>query len=302
SSWNSNAPSWCSSVDAVPDTDKTSANSMGLLAGHSAMVSPIMFVRLRLLSILRVMCSFPALLTLLLLGMIWILSSSKATDDDLRWHLRNAEYLVQTHQLPNHDIYSFTVAGKDWINYEWLSEIPFYLAWRLDGLAGVNILWMMLVQVIFAGLLYLSYRCSANFKASVLACGFCSFLAVVSFGPRTVLFGYLYMVLLLIILERFRSTGRAPLLLVPPLFCVWINSHTSWLIGFIVFSIVAGSGLIEGRWGHVESHRWTPSQFRQLVVAGLGSALALFINPFGWRLLIYPFQFVSQLQGQLGYF
>src|SRR5215510_2508610 len=128
------------------------------------MVSPIMFARPRLsgqtkglpasLSLLRVICSFPALLTLLLLGMIWILSSAKATDDDLWWHLRNAEYLLQTHQLPNHDMYSFTVAGNDWINYEWLSEVPFYLAWRINGLAGVNILWMMIVQVIFAGLLY----------------------------------------------------------------------------------------------------------------------------------------------------
>jgi hypothetical protein len=102
------------------------------------------------------------------------------------------------------------------------------------------------------------------------------------------------MVLLLIILERFRSTGRGPLWLLAPLFCIWINAHGSWLIGFIVFGIVAAAGLVEGRWGRIESSRWTPSQLRQLVFAGVASTAALFINPFGWRLVIYPFEFATK--------
>src|SRR5215475_14281471 len=227
--------------------------------------------------LLRMVFSFPAMLTVGLLAIVWALSSGKANDPDIWWHLRNAEYLFQTHQLPSQDMYSFTVAGKDWMNYEWLSEIPFYLAWRAGGMAGVNLLWMLVVQAIFIALLYLSYRSSNNFKASVLACGFCSFLAVVSFGPRTILVGYVCMVLLLIILERFRTTGRSPLWLLPPLFCLWINAHASWLIGLIVFGIVGASGLIEGRWGSIESSKWTPSQLRKLVFAGVASAAALFI-------------------------
>ena len=191
-------------------------------------------------------------------------------------------------------MYSFTVAGHSWMNYEWIAEIPFYLAWRANGLAGITLLWMAVVELIFVGLLYLSYRESGNIKASVLVCGFCSFLAVVSFGPRTILFGYVYMVLLLIILQRFRSMGRGPLWLLPPLFCLWVNTHGSWLIGFIVFGIVAAAGLVEGRWGRVEASRWTPSQLKQLVVAGLASAAALFINPFGWRLPAYPFEFATK--------
>ena len=246
------------------------------------------------LPLLRMVFSFPVMLTIGLLAIVWALSSGKANDPDIWWHLRNAEQLFQTHQLPSQDMYSFTVAGKDWMNYEWLAEIPFYLAWRAGGLAGVNLLWMLVVQAIFVGLLYLSYRSSKNFKASVLSCGFCSFLAVVSFGPRTILFGYVCMVLLLIILERFRSTGRGPLWLLPPLFFIWVNAHGSWLIGLIVFGITVAAGLVEGRWGRIEASRWTPTQFRKLVMAGTASAAALFINPFGWRLVIYPFEFAAK--------
>jgi hypothetical protein len=242
----------------------------------------------------RLLFSFPAMLTVLVLCVVWILSSGKTNDPDIWWHLRNAEYLIQNHQFPNHDVFSFTVAGRDWMNYEWLSEIPFYLAYRVNGMAGVNILWMLLVQAIFLGLLYLAYRSSGNFKASVLACGFCGFLAVVNFGPRTILFGYLYMVLMLILLERFRSVGRAPLWILPLLFCIWINTHGSWLIGLIVFGIIAAAGLVEGKWGRIESARWTPAQLRQLIVTGMATMAALFINPFGWRLVIYPFEFASK--------
>src|SRR5215470_11054102 len=88
----------------------------------------------------RSIFSFPALLTLFLIALIWILCSGKANDPDIWWHLRNAEYLFQIHHLPNQDMYSFTVANHDWINHEWLAELPFYFAWRLAGLAGITIL------------------------------------------------------------------------------------------------------------------------------------------------------------------
>jgi len=137
--------------------------------------------------------------------------------------------------------------------------------------------------------LYLCYKESGNFKASVAACCFTVFLAVVSFGPRTILFGYAYLVVLLIILQRFRRAERAPLWLIPPLFCLWANTHGSWLLGLIVFFIIAGAGLVRGSWGRVEAEPWTPPQRRKLALTGLASGAALFINPFGHRLVFYPF-------------
>jgi hypothetical protein len=238
---------------------------------------------------LHLMFSFPAMLTVLLATVVFILARGGMGDPDIWWHLRNAEYLFKFQQLPRHDIYSFTVAGGAWINHEWMAEIPYYLVWKAWGLAGIKFLVLVLVESIFLGLLYLCYKASGNFKASMLACCFSSFLAVVSFGPRTILFGYAYLIVLLILLQRFRSEGRAPLWLIPPLFCLWANTHGSWSLGLIVFGIIAATGLVEGRWGRVESARWTSSQVRQLVVTGLASVAALFVNPFGSRLVLYPF-------------
>jgi hypothetical protein len=232
--------------------------------------------------------SFLLVLAMLVAVLEFLMARSGMNDPDIWWHLRNAEYLVQNHQLPRQDAYSFTVAGQPWINHEWLAELPFYFAWRASGVAGLKTLTILIIQLIFLGLLYLCYKETGNFKASVAACALSTFLATISFGPRTILFGYGYLIVLLIILQRFRRVGHAPLWVVPPLFCLWINTHGSWSLGVVIFLIFCGSGLIEGSWGRVDSERWTPRQFRQLLLTGVGSAAALFVNPFGHRLVFYP--------------
>ena len=243
---------------------------------------------IRLSGQLRRAFSFLTMLAFLLVTLEFIMTRGSVLDPDIWWHLRNAEYLFQHHQLPRADMYSFTVAGHPWINHEWLAEIPYYLAWRAGGLSGINAMMFATISLIFLGLLYLSYIETRHFKAAMVACSFLTFIASVSFGPRTILFGYLYLVLLLIILQRFRQKGSAPLWLIPPLFCLWANTHGSWSLGLIVFSIITAAGFVQGSWGRVDAERWTPSQMGKLVVTGLASIAALFVNPFGSRLVLYP--------------
>jgi hypothetical protein len=237
----------------------------------------------------RTAFSFLVVLTTLVVSLAFMMENKGIQDPDIWWHLRNAEYLFQEHHLPHQDMFSFTVAGAPWINHEWLAEVPYYLAWRAAGLVGIKSLTILVIVLIFLGLLYLCYRESRNFKASAAACCICVFLATVSFGPRTILFGYLYLTILLIVLQRFRQKGTAPLWLIPPLFCLWINTHGSWSLGLIVFGIISAAGLVKGQWGRVEAEAWAPAQWRKLLITGLASVAALFVNPVGFRLVLYPF-------------
>lgn len=237
---------------------------------------------------LRAGTSFLAVLTMLLIGMQFMFVGWTLDDPDIWWHLRNAAYLLNTHHFPTRDMYSFTVAGHWWVNHEWLSEIPYYLAYRAMGFAGLKLLTALILSTLFLCLLYLCYRESQNFKASVVACYFSTLLATVSYGPRTILFGYLYLAVLLIILQRFRTRGIAPLWIIPLLFCLWINTHGSWSLGILIFFLIGISGLVGGSWGRIDSVRWTPAQLRKLTVVAAASVAALFVNPFGWRLVYYP--------------
>ncbi|MBZ5564048.1 MAG: hypothetical protein LAP13_16710 [Acidobacteriia bacterium] len=237
---------------------------------------------------LRAAFSFPVMLVAWIALIVVRLAERNVLDLDLWWHLRNAQFLFANHQLPNIDTYSFTVAGRPWMNYEWLGEIPYYLAWRAFGLEGIQILMLLVLESIFFGVLLLCYQRSHHIKASVLACCFAVLLATVNFGPRTILFGYACLVVLLAILERYRSKGRGPLWVLPVLFCVWINTHGSWSLGIIVFVIFIISGLADGQWGNVRANRWSPRQLRWLLLSFGVSCGTLFVNPYGYRLVTYP--------------
>jgi hypothetical protein len=49
------------------------------------------------------------------------------------------------------------------------------------------------------------------------------------------------------------------------------------------------AGLVSGSWGRVDAVRWTPAQMKKLAITGVATVGALFVNPFGWRLVYYPF-------------
>ena len=237
---------------------------------------------------IRRVLSFPVALCAVLAITIFALARKGLADPDIWWHLRNAEYMFREHAWPRADAYSFTVFGRPWMDHEWLAEIPYYVVWRAFGLAGIKALSLLVLGAIFGGLLYLCWRESRNIKASVIACSLAILLGSVSFGPRTILFGYGFLVLLLVILERFRSHGAGPLWLLPILFGVWVNTHGSWFLGLIVLCICIGGGLRDARWGRIESTRWSNSQLWRLSAATAASIAAVFVNPYGYRLVLYP--------------
>lgn len=238
---------------------------------------------------IRPAVSFLVVLTFIVLAIVFVFAHGSVTDPDIWWHLHNADYLVQHHALPRYDMYSFTVPGHPWINHEWLAELPYYFGWRVLGLRGIDAVTFAVLSLIFLGLLYLCYLHSGHYKAAVVASCYSVFLASVSFGPRTILFGYAYLVVLLIVLQNFRRKNSGLVWLIPPLFCLWVNTHGSWLIGLIMFSMVIVGGLFEGQWGAITAEPWTPSQRNKLLLAWCASVGALFVNPFGWRLVFYPF-------------
>ena len=238
---------------------------------------------------LKTVFSFPVMLGAVLAVCAFYIDNRGIADPDIWWHLRNAEYLLKTHHFVRADMYSYTVTGASWINHEWLTEIPYYLAWRLWGFRGIFLLMVALVEIIILSTYYLGSLVSGNSKAAFVASWLALFLMTVSFGPRTLLFGWIYLIVLLLILWRYKQHGKDSLWLLPPLFLLWVNSHGSWLIGLVVLSIFILSGLRDISLPGLEGTRWTPTQLKRLLIVAALSVAALFINPYGYKLVFYPF-------------
>ncbi len=249
----------------------------------------------------RAVLSFPVMLASIVAFWVFIGAGYSVWDADIWWHLRNAEYLFATGSTPHFDFYSYTTNSHLWMNHEWLAEIPYYLAWRAAGLLGSYLPFLTMLVLLLLGFFYLAYMRTGNLKGAFLVSCFAVFLTKVSYGPRTILFGYAFLIILLLLLGRYRETGKAPLWILPPLFCLWINTHGSWLLGLIMLGIYIVSGLVEGSWGRVDAVKWTPQQLKHLLAVTGASVAALFINPFTYRLVIYPFDLAFRQKLNIAY-
>src|ERR1700761_7296931 len=124
-------------------------------------------------------------------------------DPDIWWHLRNAQYLVIHHAFLRQDIYSSTIYGRPWLNPEWLSELPYFYAWRWLGLRGIYLLTVFLIELLALGVCNLAWQRTRNIKPAILASCIFLIMASVSFGPRTQLLGWLCFVAELTILGAY---------------------------------------------------------------------------------------------------
>jgi hypothetical protein len=216
-------------------------------------------------------------------------------EPDIWWHMRNARYLLQYHSFPSVDTYSFGAAGAPWINFEWLSEIPFLLGFKAMGLQGLLAVYFTVLVLIYTAVYYRACRAGADCKNAIVVTLLAFMLGVASIGPRPLLFGWLCMMGLLLVLDRFQQSGKG-LWLLPALFALWINFHGSWVFGVVVLVITIASGLVEGEWGLVVARRWSPVELKKLLLALAASLAALFANPFGYKLVLYPFDLLFRQQ------
>lgn len=226
--------------------------------------------------------------SLIALEISW-LSELRIAEADIWFHLRNAQELLTRHSFLRADLYTFTAASAPLVNFEWLSELPYYLGFHLWDLRGLLFVYVLLLWLIFAGVYYLALRRGASSTDAALVTIAGVFVGSYSFGPRMLHFGWLCLVGVLLVLERFQRAGKG-LWMLPPIFALWINLHGSWVFGFVVLGICIVSGLLEGHWKNIAAERWTPIQLRTLLFATAASIVALFANPYGYKLVWYPFE------------
>jgi hypothetical protein len=240
-------------------------------------------------SILQIVFSFAGMLGMGLVGKVFYTLRAFPVDGDLWWHIKVGRSILQTHHFPTAESYSFTAGGQHWRAYEWLGEVLLAAIYQAGGLRGLGTLLIVLGSVIALALYYYTTLRCGNPKAGFLATALLLNLAT-SFNLRPQMLGYLFLILTLIILERFRQGKRGAVWLLPLLMLMWINTHGLWIIGLGTIGVYLASGLMSIRIGNVETQRWTAAERGQLTAVFLLSAVATLITPYGAGLATYPFQ------------
>ena len=211
-------------------------------------------------------------------------------ESDTLWHIAVGDLILKTHTWPTHDIYSFTVHGSPWIAYEWLGEVLMSLAWRAGNLHGLAVLMMVIISATILSLFYYAFLGSRNAKSAFAATAVLLPLAAISWTMRPQLLGYVFLIVTLIVLKRYREGLKGSIWILPLIFLLWTNTHGTFVLGFGVLGIYWLSGLREIRLGDLYSRRWTPGERQQLELIALLCLVASVITPYGTQLAAYPLE------------
>ena len=207
---------------------------------------------------------------------------------DIWWQIVAAEEILSTRTWPTTDSYSFTVAGNDWMAYQWLADVLIALAARVGDLSALMALLIGLSATLVLLLYYYAYVRSGSALAAFLACALLLPVASVAFTLRPQLFGYIFLLVTLICLERFRQGRAKALWILPAVFLLWANTHGTFPFGLLALGLYWAGGLVSFRSGRLVAERWTANQRRHLAAISLLCLLALTLTPYGTRLATYP--------------
>lgn len=224
---------------------------------------------------------------------------------DTFYHLAGGRYMFEHREILDREVFSFTILGRPWTNYYWLFECLLFLVFQLGGLTAVIALRAILVILSANLLLYLIYHLSRGNRFITLALGLLAFGLYI---PRALIirphiFSYLFLILLVILLERFRKRERSFETWLPVLCILWANIHgVEYPIAIAVIGIYCISSFVS----HLSAlkaqsglkrpviymmRQWTIMRW---VLLFMLCTLAFLINPFGYKIFTTPLIAIDQ--------
>src|SRR3989338_583162 len=149
---------------------------------------------------------------------------------DLWGHLTFGNEMLSTGQVLRGDPYSFTAQGLMEYRHEWLSEVFISIFWNLGGPASLWLYGTLLIALILAASLWLIRSRSKHAITLFFMLTFLLTCMRIGFNLRAHLYTYLFLIVMLNVLERFeRRPGLVWVL--PLLFTFWANVHGGFVAG-----------------------------------------------------------------------
>ncbi len=152
-------------------------------------------------------------------------------DADVGWHIRTGEYILDHHQVPHHDLYSFSKPGAPWYAWEWLTDIIDGLLFRWAGLKGVVLAAGALIALFATTLMRRIVDAGAHLFVALLVTLLSVGSASMHFLARPHIFTLLLLSISMGIIEADRrGANPARVWWLVPIALVWTNLHGGFLV------------------------------------------------------------------------
>jgi len=206
-------------------------------------------------------------------------------DPDFWWHLRAGQLLIQHGGLLGNDPFTYTVPNHHWTMHEWLNEVVFAVEYAIGGL---GLIVLVLSAVTWAGLLCVMQKARLRHPGRG-ALGAGMLIAVVAgfpiWGPRVQMITFAFAALTLLLVERHLVRGGKAIWWLVPLFLLWSNFHSGFVIGLGFIAVILVAEVVGG-WLRMPDP--APRQrLRPLLIVLLACIAVSMINPNGPTILLY---------------
>lgn len=245
----------------------------------------------RQLGVLRFVPDLYVVGLLAILGAIVIVGLYPRVDDDMWWHLKTGQYIVQHGAVPTRDFMSFTMAGRPWTDHEWLAEAAMYGSYLLAGLWGPIGLFALVVLGAFILVYAQLIGRGAHPVLAMFGLAASFLMSSASWGPRVQMVTLLFLAAFgYLLLQYERHRNRRLLLAFPLLMLLWANLHGGFVLGIVLMALVLAGQWINRVARHADA--WSREDLRFLSFALIATVVVTVINPNGVRQLLYPLTFV----------
>ncbi len=243
----------------------------------------------------------PSLLDLLFIALIgWLFMSSGPhgwqsllADADVGWHIRTGEYILDHHQVPHHDLYSFSKPGAPWYAWEWLSDVIDALLFRWAGLKGVVLAAGVIIALYATTLMRRIVDAGAHLFVALLVTLLSVGSASMHFLARPHVFTLLLLSLSMALIEADRrGANPARLWWLVPITLIWTSLHGGFLVLIGLLGLAAIGAAVEAWIQGPAGARpdWAPAVRWSLLTASC-AAVSL-INPYGWGLHAHVIEYL----------
>jgi hypothetical protein len=227
------------------------------------------------------------------------------TDTDIWWHLAAAREMLAQKRFLIADPFSFTPHNPLWINLHWLFQLVVYAVHAVAGVKGL-IAFKCAVFAVSCIVINWAVPGKQNRIAGALIIALLMFEARYLVLERPVIITLILMALYLWYLERYSESNKLRwLATIVPLQIVWTNSQGLWAIGIAIAGIYWVGGVLPryaaGRWlaPSAGERRLFGREFRDASLWFTAIGLSCFVNPYGWRGVLYPLRLFERIEPSL---
>lgn len=220
-----------------------------------------------------------------LLALAAVFAIRKIANYDIGFHLAAGRWIAENMAVPYTDILTHSVPFNEYIDIQWFYQLINYLTYSVSGYGGLTILNVILISSVFV--LTLS-RMNASgvhplFSFVVLLTALLAVQARFSYRPEV--FTWLFIILMLIVLDKNLRGNNKALYWLPVIMLFWVNMHGLFVIGIGLL----GAYIISG-------YTHTKSIDKKLLMWGGISIAAVLINPYHINGALFPFYLFTRLQ------